>query len=543
MECGVLSAIERSPLLAPLFDSACTSIRDVSGSGNNFAQGYLTYGPQYLPAILDAVQRQVEDCDSLQSFLLSHSTGGGTGSGLGTAILEALRDEYPDVYVVDQCVLPSSSDDVVTSPYNAALSLEAITQLADVVIPLDNQALAALVPDTHAPAHAQQPQRAGQVRVGNGTSGRPHSRQPPSSSPSSPHSAAAVPVGGGFAALNAVCGEVLSSLTCGLRFPGELNVDWNELMQNLCPYTDTNILIPAIAPVPSHSHTASSSSLSSSSSPTSAPVVIAPAPLFSSSTSAAANRRVKAGVADNTATVAGESAFLFHTLAMAQRLQAAASSPLSAPSTLLFPTSHSNALGSSRPRTAAAMEDALFASAVSRRQQLIHLDPLSGTYLSAAFLCRGALSLGSLQRQVAVWSPQMRFAQLGGEEEEGGEGALEGGSHWKLGLCSVPSLTSSATVLALSNNSAIATRLRSITRSCQGLFQRRAHFHHYSAYGLEEQHIQQALQRLTHVADAYTTLELPSHGRHQSSSSSSSSSSSAQPRARGGGARAVAGYA
>ena len=549
MECGVLSAIERHAELAPLFDSSSACIRDVSGSGNNFAVGYLQYGPQYRWAIVDAVQRQVEDCDSLQSFLISHSTGGGTGSGLGAAILEALRDEYPDVYLVDQCVLPSTTDDVVTSPYNAALSVAAVTQHADVVIPFDNEALAMLVPDTHAQPSAQKRPVGG--AASGGGSGRTQSRRPPSPSPSSASSsslassaAAAVPLGGGFAALNALCGEVLSSLTCGMRFPGELNVDWNELMQNLCPFTHTNILIPAMAPItqPQQQRTHSATQSSSSSAPAaSAPPATSASPSVppNSLASAAVTRRAKLGGADPAAvTVAGESPYLFHTLAMAQRLQAAASSPFAAPSTLLFPVSHSNSLGSSRPRTAAAMEDALFASALSRRHQLIHLDPLSGTYLSAALLCRGALTLGSLQRQVALWSPQMSFAALGAEEEEG-QGGLDGRSHWKLGLCSVPSLTAGATVLALSNNSAIATRLLSLHRTCTSLFQRRAHFHHYSDCGMEETNIHQALQRITDVADAYTALDRP-HSRKQHSSSSARHSQPAthsQQRARDSTAR------
>ena len=39
---------------------------------------------------MDKIRRTVEDCDSLQSFLLLHSLGGGTGSGVGTYILETL---------------------------------------------------------------------------------------------------------------------------------------------------------------------------------------------------------------------------------------------------------------------------------------------------------------------------------------------------------------------------------------------------------------------------------------------------------------------
>jgi tubulin epsilon len=39
-----------------------------------------------------------EECESLQSFFLTHSLGGGTGSGFGTYILGLLEDYYPDIY-------------------------------------------------------------------------------------------------------------------------------------------------------------------------------------------------------------------------------------------------------------------------------------------------------------------------------------------------------------------------------------------------------------------------------------------------------------
>ncbi len=68
------------------------------GAGNNWAQGHLEYGNIYREELLQKLQSTVEMCDSLQSFFLMHSLGGGTGSGLGTYILSLLDEEYPDVY-------------------------------------------------------------------------------------------------------------------------------------------------------------------------------------------------------------------------------------------------------------------------------------------------------------------------------------------------------------------------------------------------------------------------------------------------------------
>jgi len=66
-------------------------VYDVSGAGNNWAHGHHGYGPRYRAALLEQLRRAAEDCDSLQSFLLLHSLGGGTGSGLGTYILGMLQ--------------------------------------------------------------------------------------------------------------------------------------------------------------------------------------------------------------------------------------------------------------------------------------------------------------------------------------------------------------------------------------------------------------------------------------------------------------------
>lgn len=43
----------------------------------------------------------------LQGFSLTHSLGGGTGSGLGTNLLSKLREEFPDRMLSTWSVLPS----------------------------------------------------------------------------------------------------------------------------------------------------------------------------------------------------------------------------------------------------------------------------------------------------------------------------------------------------------------------------------------------------------------------------------------------------
>lgn len=61
-----------------------------------------------LEEILDMIDREAGYSDSLEGFTLAHSIAGGTGSGMGSFILEALNDRYPkvdsDVLCVSQSV-------------------------------------------------------------------------------------------------------------------------------------------------------------------------------------------------------------------------------------------------------------------------------------------------------------------------------------------------------------------------------------------------------------------------------------------------------
>ena len=50
--------------------------------------------------------------------MLLHSIAGGTGSGLGSFLLERLNDRFPKKLIQTYSVFPESSD-VVVQPYNS----------------------------------------------------------------------------------------------------------------------------------------------------------------------------------------------------------------------------------------------------------------------------------------------------------------------------------------------------------------------------------------------------------------------------------------
>jgi tubulin beta len=63
-----------------------------AGAGNNWAKGHYTEGAELVDNVLDVVRREAEGCDSLQGFQITHSLGGGTGSGMGTLLISKIRE-------------------------------------------------------------------------------------------------------------------------------------------------------------------------------------------------------------------------------------------------------------------------------------------------------------------------------------------------------------------------------------------------------------------------------------------------------------------
>lgn len=78
-----------------------------NGAGNNWAKGHYTEGAELVDQVMDVLRKEAENCDCLQGFQLTHSIGGGTGSGLGTLITGKIREEFPDRIMASFSVVPS----------------------------------------------------------------------------------------------------------------------------------------------------------------------------------------------------------------------------------------------------------------------------------------------------------------------------------------------------------------------------------------------------------------------------------------------------
>ncbi|EDW75425.1 uncharacterized protein Dwil_GK23849 [Drosophila willistoni] len=112
------------------------------GAGNNWASGF-SQGERVQEEIFDIVDREAEGSDSLEGFVLCHSIAGGTGSGMGSYVLERLADRFPKKLIQTYSVFPNHDEisDVVVQPYNSILTLKRLIKCADSVVVLDNTAL------------------------------------------------------------------------------------------------------------------------------------------------------------------------------------------------------------------------------------------------------------------------------------------------------------------------------------------------------------------------------------------------------------------
>ncbi|KAJ8916010.1 hypothetical protein NQ315_010878 [Exocentrus adspersus] len=101
------------------------------GAGNNWASGF-SQGEKLNEEIFDIIDREAEGSDSLEGFVLCHSIAGGTGSGMGSNILEKLSDRFPKKLVQTYSVFPNLDEisDVVgeVDPTQVHKSLQRIRE-------------------------------------------------------------------------------------------------------------------------------------------------------------------------------------------------------------------------------------------------------------------------------------------------------------------------------------------------------------------------------------------------------------------------------
>ncbi|PNW82912.1 hypothetical protein CHLRE_06g299300v5 [Chlamydomonas reinhardtii] len=208
LEPRVINGIQTSDL-RNLFNPENIFIsKEGGGAGNNWASGY-TQGEAVQETLLDMIDREAEYCDSLEGFNMCHSIAGGTGSGMGSYMLELISDRYSKKLIQTYSVFPnqSESSDVVVQPYNSLLTLKRLTLHADAVVVLDNTALDKIAVE------------------------RLHLHKPD------------------VQQINSLIATVMAASTTTLRYPGYMNNDLVGLVASLIPTPRCHFLMTGYTPL------------------------------------------------------------------------------------------------------------------------------------------------------------------------------------------------------------------------------------------------------------------------------------------------------
>ncbi|KAG8184071.1 hypothetical protein JTE90_013705 [Oedothorax gibbosus] len=186
------------------------------GAGNNWAVGH-SQGEKLHEEVFDIIDREADGSDSLEGFVLCHSIAGGTGSGMGSYMLERINDRFPKKLIETYSVFPNQDEisDVVVQPYNSLLTLKRLTENADCVVVLDNTALNRIAVD------------------------RLHIPNP------------------SFEQINTLVSTIMSVSTATLRYPSYMNNDLIGLLAPLIPMPRLHFLMTGYTPLTTDQEVAS----------------------------------------------------------------------------------------------------------------------------------------------------------------------------------------------------------------------------------------------------------------------------------------------
>lgn len=135
----VINNIYKDANTSWVYQSSNIICQSNGGSANNWAYGYRINSEQLLDITLNVTQQEIEKLDRFQGFLLLLSSAGGTGSGIGSRMVEFLRDEYNTKPIVAAIVLPFIFGEVCTQNYNTILALAKFCNKADVSVLFENE--------------------------------------------------------------------------------------------------------------------------------------------------------------------------------------------------------------------------------------------------------------------------------------------------------------------------------------------------------------------------------------------------------------------
>lgn len=174
------------------------------GSGNNWSNGYVRT-LEMNREIEEHFRKNVEKCDSINSFSIFHSITGGTGSGSTCVLLEIIKEYFPGKIINCYSLIPNQigQSDIVVQPYNSVLSMRWLYYYSDCVILFENESLNKIV---------QNESKVWGIR---------------------------------YKELNSIIASIISRFTLPLRFNGYLESNFENIISSLIPFPNLHFLFGA----------------------------------------------------------------------------------------------------------------------------------------------------------------------------------------------------------------------------------------------------------------------------------------------------------
>lgn len=210
------SVVNKATSKLPMFNPRNIHLSETgSGAANNWQHGYV-YGRNHEEELMNLIDRELDKCDNPSAFQLMHSVAGGTGSGVGSLLLELLNDRYGSKKIVSTfSVFPSNdkTSDVVVQPYNTMLTLRRLIDFGDATFVFDNDSL---------------------NKLSNAFIGSGLERNLTSST--------------AFESSNKLISYVAAGITNPLRFPSYMYSSYESIISTVVPTPELKFLLSSIAP-------------------------------------------------------------------------------------------------------------------------------------------------------------------------------------------------------------------------------------------------------------------------------------------------------
>lgn len=178
------------------------------GSSNLFARAYYSSNSRFINDIRESIRKEAEKCDFLEGFQICNSIGGGTGSGVGSLVLNRFDEsDFKKKTKLAMMAFPSKDfSENVQEPLNVALGMSSFFEYCDLNFMFDNSTLIKICQN--------------KLKIQN-------------------------PV---FKNLNSIVASVMSDISCSLRFPGQLNTSLNKICSSLIPLPNMNLFNTSFSP-------------------------------------------------------------------------------------------------------------------------------------------------------------------------------------------------------------------------------------------------------------------------------------------------------